>query len=212
MLLRLLNLSLLLAALVGAALAFAEQRRVAAIAGEHQRLTGLVGNLSVEDETKIHVLAIDTGEPMHFLWRIFVPANVDLRWQFKTIGGSSSSWGGGDPEPTEMFLRYRMKVEDNWVNVFHSTNNSSGLSSLGGRKAPSLVERPDLIEVQIAGADEVAVFEPDEVVDLLSLRCRPDAQEQLDEPELWKWLDVEKPLATVRVGSKDAWAKAGGGP
>lgn len=72
--LKLLNLSLLIAAIVGGVFTYQAGQKHRRLVSEFERLKNKVGDLTVDDPSKVHVRVLDTGEDLHFAWRVYFPA------------------------------------------------------------------------------------------------------------------------------------------
>ena len=55
-------------------------KRYIEIQREVRKLRSEVGYLTIDDPSKVHVLAIDTGEPDTWRWRIFIPQGHRYSW------------------------------------------------------------------------------------------------------------------------------------
>lgn len=97
------DLILLLAILVGGALAWTSGRERAKLTKEYTRLARTAG-----DPAKVHLVALDTGEPLHFAWRVYYPANYRAVLT-NSLGVQSSS---STSNPTEAILRLRFFEND----------------------------------------------------------------------------------------------------
>lgn len=74
---------------------------------EHDRLSAKIGVLVIKDPAQVHLRAIDTGDPMHFAWRAYFPANY--RWSYTSKSGSG---GSSSSSPMETILRVRLREID----------------------------------------------------------------------------------------------------
>ena len=84
------DLILLLVALSGGLLALQNGRQLRQLRAEYERLSTITGDLPISDASKVHVRALETGERLHFAWRVYLPANY--RAVVSNASGSSSSW------------------------------------------------------------------------------------------------------------------------
>lgn len=211
MLIRLINLALAIVAVCGGVMAIKQQRQIAQIQGEHQRLETIAGVMPISDEYKIHVLAIDTGDPLHFLWRVYLPAKTDMRWRLQTAFGSSGSNShSGRQEPQQFYARVRLRKIGKQLMLFRSAGSGSGSSTIGGPEAAISVERPDLLQVEQLARNEVLVLDTDELIPLLQVQLRPEARQEIGEGIL-KRLRPDRPMIEFTAGSKAAFAKASAG-
>ena len=188
MILRALNFMLLAAALVGVYFALKAEVEYRPLREYHRQLVAEVGLLPVGDPAKVHIVAIPTGEPLHYAWQMYVPAGYEKQWHSRAGHGSSSSSGGSDSEPHFDVVRVRLREQSpgNWQ-VWTKQRNSS---SLMGFSADELKKFGPLESLQAAplAADGVVVLEPDEVATLLRL---PKTGEPL--------------LVEVRFGSREGF-------
>lgn len=70
---RLPDLILILALMVGGVVAWKADRERGRLAAEHARLARMTGDLPIIDPARVHLLALETGEPLHQAWRIYLP-------------------------------------------------------------------------------------------------------------------------------------------
>lgn len=172
MFIRALNLLLLAAACAGAWLTWQATAENASLRQEYMRLVKVAGNFKVTDKSKIHVMLLDQG-PGRFAWRVYVPPNVALGHQTQLF---RSAGGGGRTRPSteakEYVFRWQFRTDGNRVIEQRRTGSggSAGFSSGGGEGYASLLEHWEELEIDVAGDDKVAVFEPKEIVTLLHIR------------------------------------------
>src|SRR5262245_16479620 len=88
---------LVLVVLYGTLLAWQSGRERRRLTNVYDRLARVTGDLRVTVPNKAHFLALETGDPMHYAWRIYVPPNFALAFSDKS-GGSSSWWTSGERE------------------------------------------------------------------------------------------------------------------
>lgn len=75
---RLFDCILLLITLAGVVPAWLTSIEVRRLTREHERFERMSQSLVVTDPSKVHLIAIDTGDPYHFAWRVFTPANYQM--------------------------------------------------------------------------------------------------------------------------------------
>ncbi len=205
---RLLNTLLLIAAVVGGVLTYRAARVRRELLTEQHRLEQMVGSLQIDDPTKMHVLALDTGQPLHFAWRVYLPAGFKPQWRKNSGGGGSASSGGA---ACEFVARVRFRENDEGrLEVFTKLGSTSGRGGFGNRQLAELLhDRWDEIEVEQLGRDQLVVVESDEIATLvrlaLSESLNQDAKQQL--PKLF-WKRYQATLFEYRVGSQSAFQKA----
>src|SRR5688572_20693291 len=87
---RLTDWSLLAVTLIGAFLVVHSLRQRNILHNEQDRLARLTGSLRLSDPSQAHVLALETGEPLHFAWRVYLPPRC--RFSVKHLGSSGVSF------------------------------------------------------------------------------------------------------------------------
>ena len=75
---KLLDWFLIIVVLIGGVLTWQTGRERSRLTARHGRLAKLAGDLRIADPSKVYVLALDTGEPLHFAWRMYFPPNYKL--------------------------------------------------------------------------------------------------------------------------------------
>jgi hypothetical protein len=63
---RVVELALIVAVIAGGVLAIRSGREHSQLRAEHQRLARAVGEITSEDPGKVALVALETGDPMHF--------------------------------------------------------------------------------------------------------------------------------------------------
>ncbi|MBC8356204.1 MAG: hypothetical protein H8E66_29860 [Planctomycetes bacterium] len=187
---RILNVTLLLIAIVGGVFVLRSRSQYDVTSCEYARLTTEVGRLSIIDETKIQALALPTGDPLDFQWQVYLPPKFDGRWKTQSDGGSSTSSMRSQEARTELVrVRFR-KIDGQWF-VWHKSNHGSGTSTL---QHGELFEKPETLNVLQFAQRAMEVAESGKVTTLLKITA-PAAQGR------------EELIFTVQFGSHDAWAK-----
>ncbi len=161
---------------------------VAAMA-ELRKLRDEVGNLSIEDRSKFHAIAIESDEPNTWRWRMFVPKGVRYQWNIScenissnippkeagTVGVSNDSYS--DTE-NEVFVTARLREGDNgsWTLSVSSKIGDSKHQMYGSR----ITIPPDKIEWrsktpatsgQVIGSNGTEVRDPKGPIILLEERA-----------------------------------------
>lgn len=203
---RLLNVSLLIAAVIGAVLAYRVTMKHQELLAEHQRLEAKVGSLPIEDPTKIHLRALDTHDELHFAWRVYVPAGLGIRWE--NGGGSGTSWNSS---ACHFIARVRLRQsEDGCLQVFTKQGGSSSRFQVGSRELADLLrEHWSEIQVEQLGTNGTTVVENDEVATLVRLAL-PDDLKQEAEQKIGQAIMryFQKGLLEIRFGSDRAFQQA----
>jgi hypothetical protein len=155
---RLFDLLLLILLLVGGYQAWSTGRERSRLQDEFHRLVMATGDFTVGDPTKIHILAIPTGEPLHFAWRIYLPPNHTF------VKFRNRMWAGTDQgtKPVEFIGRVRF-IEDHGIIKAYDffKSGSKHVDEIGGMKlADFLRGRWDQLQVEQAGAQGLVAFDP----------------------------------------------------
>jgi hypothetical protein len=149
---------LLLVVLCGGIMAWQTGRERRRLAGTYNRLARIAGDLSITDPSKVHVLALETGEPLHFAWRIYVPPNYTLHLT-SGMGGQSSSWSSGS---SEFIARVRFREGESGTLEVYS--HVAGGSSAMGIGTPALAEllrgHWDRVAVEQSGRSGLTAIDP----------------------------------------------------
>ncbi|QDV35153.1 hypothetical protein [Tautonia plasticadhaerens] len=202
---RLIDLTLLAAIAVGGVLAWRSNRERADLQSTADHLAEEAGELPLTDPGRIHLTALETGDPMHFAWRIYVPASgssVSLR----SPGGSfGAGWSG--ISPLEYVGRVRFREGESGLLEFYSSVGSGGnTASLGDEAMADLLRgRWDEIRVDRAGEGELVVPEEGETTVLLRLSLPEDlAEEARRLPSMGGWQQVLPDLFTLEITPRPA--------
>src|SRR3954468_15087459 len=72
-------------------------RRLADAERELKTLRNETGALTVSDRSKVHIVAVDAGEPNTWRWRMFIPKGYKYSWHIadENIPKNSVPTGGG---------------------------------------------------------------------------------------------------------------------
>jgi hypothetical protein len=87
------NTTLLVITVIGTVFAYRAGNKHRQLLAEQAQLEAEFGQMPIADPSKVYVLALETGEELHFAWRVHFPAKFYPRWQTKSGRGSSSSFG-----------------------------------------------------------------------------------------------------------------------
>jgi hypothetical protein len=161
--------------LVGAIMAWQTGRERLRLTKWHARLARITGDLPIVDATKVHALALNTGDPLHFAWRVYLPPNYSYR--LRSVAMVSSP---GSAKPAEFIARVRLRPgQDGDLDVYTHFGNASSRSSLGNNPLAELLHnRWDKIKVEQLGAPELAVINADQSAVLLKLTLPDDLQSE----------------------------------
>jgi hypothetical protein len=207
---RLLNAVLLIATVIGGVFAYRAATKRQRLLTERTRLEKKVGSMPIGDPSKVHVRALETGEELHFAWRVYLPAFFNSRWEYGSGGSSLSS----HPATEEFIARVRLREnEDGRLDVFTKLGGGSARLGLGNQQLADLLrDRWDEVRVEQLGSDGVAVIDADEIVTLLRLTLSDDlkreAAEKLEGHFAKRFQTV---LFDVRFGPDQAFKQTGAG-
>ncbi len=128
---RWLNVVLVLVAFVG--LLFSVQQGLVkqTLSREYEILAAEVGYLESTGDDGVCVIALPTRDPMHFRWRIFVPASEEIYWKNRRWGGK----GVGIPikGPLSFIANVRFRQGENgMLTVWWGFEGTATVISLGG--------------------------------------------------------------------------------
>jgi hypothetical protein len=174
---RLLDWLLILALLVGGILAGKTGWERSRLEARHARLARMTGDLPVTDPSKLYFQAIDTGEPLHFAWRVHLPPKYNQVLSCRA-GGSSSSSTSSSSGSTELIARVRLREdEQGLLQVYDHFGGGSSRMGIGDKALAELLRgRWDRVRVEQIGAPELAVVGPDQTVVLLRLTLPDDLE------------------------------------
>jgi hypothetical protein len=165
------DLVLLAVVMSGGVLAWRTGNERARLEAQHRRLVAAAGDLPVEDPTLIYLKALDTGDPLHFAWRVHLPANANLKLQSRSVNGwSGGSWSGSAPMDFIARVRFR-EDEQGMVNVYTRYVGSSSRSSIGSPMLARLLrDHARELKVEQAGTSGVATLDPNMKKPMVLLR------------------------------------------
>jgi hypothetical protein len=185
--LKLVHAVLVLTILAGAWFAVRSGREQSALRAKHRQLQGATGLIHVTDPTKVHFVAVPTGEPLHFCWQMYVPAGLRQRWTFNADGSSSTSASGASEAYYDLVrVRLRKREDGSWL-FWNKTRHGSSSIAYHPKQSAEFENSADL-QVQQTGDSDVDVVDHQRVVTLLRLSTAAD-----------------KPLVEVRFGTPEAF-------
>jgi hypothetical protein len=158
---------LIVAILVGGVMAWRTGRERSRLQREFERLTRRTGDLTISDPTRVHVRALQTHEPMHFAWRVYLPPNYPVRLT-SSMGGSS---GSASSASMEFIARARIRQDEQGdLQIYTHFSGGSSRSAVGD---PSLAKRLrgrwDKVIVEQLGEAELVALDPDRQAVLLRI-------------------------------------------
>lgn len=201
------DLGLVVLLVVGAGFAWHSGQKRWQAESELARLRTLIGEIDVVDPGKVHIQALNTGEPLHYAWRIYLPAgfNSKIASYFTLAGGNS--WSSSSSTKPEHFLarvRFRRTESGEWE-VYKKFHQGSSRSSLGNRALSDLFDKHGAqLVVEQAGVGEVLVFAPHETRDLLRILLPPSVQDEYRQWYQGQASEKFPEIMSVSIGDKEA--------
>ncbi len=171
---RIIEVVLLILLAIGGYQAWSTGQERTRLQAEFDRLVQATGDLPIGDPSKLHIRAIPTGEPLHFAWRIHVPANYPLVYQ------DSAGMGGGSPRAMtsayDMIARVRIHEVDGVLQAFKNLTGA-GSSNLGESTLASLIRgRESKILVEQFASQRLETIDLGGTAELIRLTLPPDLQ------------------------------------
>ncbi len=155
------------------------QSKLSKLKNETSRLTKQFGDLEVTDPSMIHIRAISTGEPLHFAWRVYLPANYNGQNMLKTGGGTSTS-SGSSSQPDNFVARVRFYMDENGnACVYETWRNGSGKHSIGSKSFLEFLKaHAQELKIEQAGLDETKIIKPGQTLPVLRIELPSELIEQ----------------------------------
>jgi hypothetical protein len=174
---RLLDCLLLVVFLIGGYLAWQTGRERSRLSEHYRRLVRMAGDLVASDPDKVYIQALDTGEPLHFAWRVHVPPNYNLIVRSLPLGGTAHLQIS-DPD---FIARVRLRPSDRGVmEVYTHFGPTSNQREVGDEALSELMRgRWDKIRVEQLGDSVPAVLGPDQPAAVLRLSLPEDLQDEV---------------------------------
>ena len=168
--LRALDILLLLLTVIGGVLALSSSRRASALRAEYERIVHVAGDLEIKDPARLRIRAIDTGDPWHFAWRVYMPANYSMPLKH-AVGGASGSSGFFQSEPQEFIARIRLTASrDGQIAIYQSYGPNVSFTTAGTSDFFAyLSEHRDELVVEQLAANEAISLAADDSATLLKI-------------------------------------------
>lgn len=172
---RWLNRVLIVGILLGGLLAWQSGQERTRLQAEYRRLSAITGELAVDDPAKVSFRAIDTGEPLHFAWRVYVPPNY-RQIITSSAGNASESWSANSQQ---FIARVRFRLDEQGdLRVYSRFSGGSSYATLGDRRLGELLKGGwNNIEAKQLGEGEVESLAVGQSAVLLRLKLPPEMQE-----------------------------------
>jgi hypothetical protein len=188
----------LICIVVGAFMAWRTDRQRARLQAEYHRLVRLTGDLDIKDPSKVYLQAVETGEPLHFAWRVYLPQGRTWNVEMKGLGSVSTTGIVGG----ESIARVRLlENKDGGLSIFEHFGNATSQSTLGDT---SLVEflkgRWGKVKVEQMGSDGAVATDPNELAVILRVTLPDDLRAEA-KAKLAPWLmdQVSSSLFELRL-------------
>lgn len=174
---KLLDTALLLIALAGGVLVWQTGREQARLRAKIEQMTRTAGDIPITDPSRIHVLALDTGEPLHYAWRVYLPADYDLVPRAAPGQPARVSPPASSPA-RELILRVRFREDaEGRLKLYENFEDHSQRGSFGDKSLAKVLRgRFDKVLVEQLGTHAPVSVGVDEPLDLLSLRLPADME------------------------------------
>lgn len=177
---RIIEIVLIVIIAIGGAFLFPTLMKLYGMQREYNHLAQKMASLGVTDHTKVHIRAIDTGEPLHFAWQAYFPANYSFAYTTKSGNGSKASGA-----PVHTILRVRLREVDGHLMIDKRFGGGTSRTTSG---VPKLIEflneHPGALQklrVEQLAVDEMMVFDVSETHTLLKISLPPDLQAKAKE-------------------------------
>ena len=184
-----------------------DQIKLRRLQSEKSRLQRLVGKLDVDDDARIHIALVESPEPLHRVWRVYLPANSTWRLAHESAFGGSGWSQSGRSEARNELWRWRVVGSNESFRSHVLSGSGSSTSSIQPRMAEYLRSNWKQLDVQVAGADGTQVASADQIIPLVTIHVPtdllPKVKEELGE-RTWEHLK-EKPLLRMELGSEAAF-------
>ncbi len=182
--LRYVDTALVLVAVVGGVLTWQAARQRSGLERESARLSRSLGDLPTGDASRVRIAVVETGDPMHFLWRLAVPKGTSQ--SIKVLHGDQNSAGVGIYEDGLFRVRFRENGQGNLELYTQTSSGASLQGDFGDGLGRFLRGRWGELRVERLGRGQPSVLEPERQVVLLRL-VMPDRMWEQVRRELPSW-------------------------
>ena len=175
---RLINISLVVATLVGAQFLARQRTAYSVVRQEHDRLSKQYGVLNVSNPDNFFVTYIENDDPFCFRWRVYDPPAANLRKKIVTKSGNSSS-SSFSSDGGEALQLCRFKFEGTSCKVYIRDRSGSSTMSLGNQNLVQfLKDHWSELNIQVLGSDGPVEIDRDQVVRLITIRIPNELQDE----------------------------------
>jgi hypothetical protein len=172
-----LDLILLIVLAVGGVLAWQSSRERSRLMATHARLVAITGDFQITDPTLIHVLALETDDPKHFAWRIYLPPGPKQDIRVRS-GHGTFSQSNSNTKPSDSIARVVLREDKNGLlEIYSRFSRGSSRTNMGEKALADLLRgRWESLRVEQAGAGGTARLDPKKPYTLLRLTLPEDMQ------------------------------------
>ena len=170
------------AIIVGLILAWRSGQARASLLREITRIENRIGKLAIVDPTLVHVVAIETGKPFDYSWRVYLPPNYRFNLVTNTLGSKNSSSPGTSKKMREFIAHVVVRFVDEKIECYSRLDHGGGLCGTTNLELANIFrERPEEIQIHQAGNNGVETFQEDQEVVLLRFSLPKKILDSLDE-------------------------------
>ncbi len=173
---RIIDLTLILAILLSAYRSWQSSQERNRLINSYNHLYKITGAFPIQDPTQLHIVALETTDPLSFAWRFYVPPNDNP--EVRTDSGSGYSAFGLNPgsEASEFIARVRLRHTPNGgTQVYTNFGSTSGFTTLGTPAGNLLTpDRWNDVKVEQLGIPQMAILRPNQSTVLLRLTLPDD--------------------------------------
>ena len=201
---RVLDGLLLIATIVGAVRLSDTTQTLHQLRNEYNRVVAYAGDMEIKDPDLLHIVALHSDDPWHFMWRVYVPANFNIPFHLDvgSSGGMSSSWNSG---PTEFIARIRIKQNRaGQCELFKTFGSGSSLMSFGSPELMDFLNRHrHELKIEQAGVEGMQSINADTALTVLKISL-PDELAAQAKREFKSYGDnyLFPVLVNARIGGK----------
>jgi hypothetical protein len=177
---RCLDVLLLLLVLAGGLTAWLTGRERTQLQERYDRLVQIAGELPIADPSLVYIQALETREPLHFAWRVYLPPNCRSTLQRASMLQPVRN----NANPSGFIARLRFRLDEQDRLRLYTNFLPSGEQRVYDKVLTALLcGRWDAIHVEQLGAPGLVVLKPGQPATLLRLtlpeRLQAEARQTL---------------------------------
>jgi hypothetical protein len=177
---RIINCLLLVSALAGLVMLVRQRQTLEVVREKHDRLAAKYGVLDVKDPSKYLITRIDTGDPSHFLWRCYYPANLQVQEVIALGRGGRSTGSTFHLDAGESLQRCRFEFQEENVLVHYMDRGGGGLIGFAPKELVALLkEHWEELQIDVLASDGTIELPIDQALPFLTIRVPPDLLPEL---------------------------------